>query len=163
MPSRPRLALPVAATLVLAVAGTVLATRAPLSPAAPTTADEADGSPEADALVHAADRLSAYGIDLEDGLLEELVAQYGIGGAVRIAAWAAIDGGDEITIEAIRAMRDGDGTPGSGMGWGEIARELGVHPGLGAIMGNGGGEGHGRGNGNGNGNGGPPLQPDASP
>ena len=41
----------------------------------------------------------------------------------------------------IRAMRDGDGTEGSGMGWGQIAKELGVHPGIGSIMGQGGGHG----------------------
>jgi hypothetical protein len=38
-------------------------------------------------------------------------------------------------------MRDGDGTEGSGMGWGQIAKELGVHPGIGSIMGQGGGHG----------------------
>ena len=41
-------------------------------------------------------------------------------------------------------MRDGDGTEGSAMGWGRIAKELGFHPGIGSIMGNGGG--HGRDN-----------------
>ena len=29
------------------------------------------------------------------------------------------------------------GPKASGMGWGRIARELGVHPGIGSIMGNG--------------------------
>jgi hypothetical protein len=29
----------------------------------------------------------------------------------------------------------------SGLGWGEIARELDLHPGIGSIMGNGGGNG----------------------
>ena len=39
-------------------------------------------------------------------------------------------------VEAIAAMRDGtDAEPG--MGWGRIAHELGVHPGIGSIMGNG--------------------------
>lgn len=155
-----RLALLVAATLVVAVTGTVLATRAPSGPpAGQTTADDTESSPEAGAITHAADRLGANGIELEPGILDELAAQYGVGGAVRIAAWAAADDGDEVTIDSIRAMRDGDGSPGSGMGWGQIARELGVRPGLGSIMGNGGGHG----NGNGNGNGGPPLQPDESP
>jgi hypothetical protein len=32
-----------------------------------------------------------------------------------------------------------------GMGWGQMARELDVHPGLGSIMGNGGGNGNGLG------------------
>jgi hypothetical protein len=44
-------------------------------------------------------------------------------------------------MAAIRLMRDGDGTEESGMGWGEIAKDLGVHPGIGSIMGNGGGHG----------------------
>jgi hypothetical protein len=158
MPRRTRLALLVAATLIVAVSGTVLATRAPAAPSSgQTAADDTEPSPEASAVIHAADRLSANGIELEDGLLEELAAQYGVGGAVRIAAWAAADADDDITVDSIRAMRDGDGSPGSGMGWGQIARELGVRPGIGSIMGNGGG------NGNGNGNGGPPIQPDASP
>ena len=156
MPRRTRLALLVAATLIVAVSGTVLATRAPAGPSNDrTTADDTESSPEASAIAHAADRLTANGIELEDGLLDELAAEYGVGGAVRIAAWAAADDGDDITIESIRAMRDGDGNAGSGMGWGQIARELGVRPGIGTIMGNGGG--------NGNGNGGAPLQPDASP
>jgi hypothetical protein len=30
---------------------------------------------------------------------------------------------------------------GEGLGWGQIARDLGVHPGLGSIMGHGGGHG----------------------
>ena len=41
----------------------------------------------------------------------------------------------------IAAMRDGDGTPESVMGWGQIAKKLGVHPGIGSVMGNGGGHG----------------------
>lgn len=162
MPRRTRLALLVAATLIVAVTGTVLATRAPAGPSGgQATADDTDSSPEASAIAHAADRLSAAGIELEDGVLDELAAEYGVGGAVRIAAWAAADADDDITVDSIRALRDGDGSPGSGMGWGQIARELGVRPGIGSIMGNGGG--NGKGDGNGNGNGGPPLQPDASP
>jgi hypothetical protein len=161
MPRRTRLALLVAATLIVAVTGTVLATRAPAGPSSgQTTADDTEPSPDASAIDHAADRLSANGIELEEGLLDELAGQYGVGGAVRIAAWAAADDGDDITVDSIRAMRDGDGSPGSGMGWGQIARELGVRPGIGSIMGNGG---NGNGNGKGNGNGGAPVQPDASP
>ncbi len=45
---------------------------------------------------------------------------------------------DPDRIADLRAMRDGDGSEGSGMGWGQIAKELGVHPGLGSIMGQGG-------------------------
>jgi hypothetical protein len=53
-------------------------------------------------------------------------------------AWS---NGDPQIIADIRKNRDGDGTEGSGMGWGRIAKELGVSPGIGSIMGNGGGHG----------------------
>ena len=52
---------------------------------------------------------------------------------MRVLAWS-----DELAmdVEEIAAMRDGtDAEPG--MGWGRIAHELGVHPGIGSIMGNG--------------------------
>jgi hypothetical protein len=57
---------------------------------------------------------------------------------VRIVAWS---GGDTTAMDEIRRMRDGDGTEGTAMGWGRIAKALGVHPGIGSIMGNGGGHG----------------------
>lgn len=135
-----RLALLVAAVLVVGVAGTVLATRAPETADEPAqlAQDEEESAPSAEDVAHAADRLAANGLEVSDELLNELAAQYGVGGAVRIVAWS---GGDTAQIDAIRAKRDGDGTEGSGMGWGQIARELGKHPGLGSIMGNGGGHG----------------------
>ena len=68
-------------------------------------------------------------------MLTELATKYGVGGAVRIVAWSAAD---PDRMADLRAMRDGDGSEGSGMGWGQIAKELGVHPGIGSIMGNGG-------------------------
>jgi hypothetical protein len=80
---------------------------------------------------------------VDEAVLGDLATRYGLGGAVRVMAWAA-DPNDEITIETITDKRDGDGTEGSGMGWGQIAKELGFHPGIGSIMGNGGG--HGRDN-----------------
>ena len=104
--------------------------------------DEEDAAPSAEALRHAGDRLEAAGLDVSDDLLAELADQYGVGGAVRVVVWAA---GDDARMAEIRAMRDGDGSEGSAMGWGQIARELGVHPGLGSIMGQAGE--HGRGNG----------------
>ena len=57
---------------------------------------------------------------------------------MRVAAWAQESG---TSAADIAAMRDGDGTPESVMGWGQIAKELGVHPGIGSVMGNGGGHG----------------------
>ena len=136
-----RLAILAGLVLVLAATGTVVATRQPQATnVSPAHADEdEDGPPAADALAHAADRLRARDIAVDDAQLEELAGAYGVGGAVRILAWAA-DPDDEVTVDSIRAMRDG-GTDGIGMGWGRIARELGMHPGLGSIMGNGGGHG----------------------
>jgi hypothetical protein len=129
----------------LLVTGTVVATRqSPISNGpAPALDEDEDTPPTAEDLSHAAERLRASDIAVDDVALGELAAEYGVGGAVRIMAWAA-DPDDDITVESIRALRDGDGTAGSGMGWGRIARELGVHPGIGSIMGNGGG--HGRDN-----------------
>ena len=145
MSRRNRIALLGGAVLILAVSGTVLATRQP--PAANEPAgvaqDGEDTPPTAEDLAHAADRLRAHDITVDDAVLSDLATRYGVGGAVRVTAWAA-DPNDEATIESITAMRDGDGTEGSGMGWGRIAKELGFHPGIGSIMGNGGG--HGRDN-----------------
>jgi hypothetical protein len=56
-----------------------------------------------------------------------------VGGAVRVLAWADAEG---IDVSVITAKRDGTETE-PGMGWGRIARDLGVHPGLGSIMGGG--------------------------
>ena len=138
-----RIALMAAAVLVLVVTGTVFATRAPSASSQPAqvTQDEADAPPTADEIAHAADRLRANEIAVDDAVFDELVAAYGVGGAVRIMAWSK---GDPIVIDDIRRKRDGDGTEGSGMGWGRIAQDLGVNPGIGSIMGNGGG--HGRDN-----------------
>ncbi|MEO6295323.1 MAG: hypothetical protein ABIP01_06390 [Candidatus Limnocylindria bacterium] len=139
-----RIALIAAAALLVAVTGTVVATRAPDGEDEPAqqTQDGEDAPPTAEDIAHAVERLQASDLDVEPSLLTELTAEYGLGGAVRIVAWSA-DNAKEADMAAIRAMRDGDGTEGSGMGWGRIAKELGVHPGIGSIMGNGGG--HGRG------------------
>jgi len=137
-----RLALLGGVALILAVSGTVLATRQPPAANEPagTSQDEEDGPPTAEELAHAADRLRANDIAVDDAAFNDLATRYGVGGAVRVMAWAA-DPDDESTIESITALRDGDGTEGSGMGWGRIAKELGFHPGIGSIMGNGGGHG----------------------
>jgi hypothetical protein len=143
-----RLALLIAAVLVVAVSGTVLATRQPAplgGPAVPAASGEdqaEDGPPDASAVAHAADRLSSHGIDVDEAQLTDLAARYGVGGAVRLVVWADETGK---TVDELVAMRDGDGSPGSGMGWGQIAHELGVHPGIGAVMGGGNGQGNGRG------------------
>jgi hypothetical protein len=52
----------------------------------------------------------------------------GVGGAVRVVLFAEVAG---TTPDEILAMFE------SGTGWGVIAKELGAHPGLGSVMGNG--------------------------
>jgi hypothetical protein len=141
-----RIALLIAAVLVVAVSGTVLATRRAPSlegagaPAASAQDEPEEGAPDASGVAHAADRLSAHGLSVDEAQLAALAGRYGLGGAVRLVAWADETG---MTVDEIAAMRDGDGTDGSAMGWGQIAHELGVHPGIGSIMGNGGGNGQG--------------------
>jgi hypothetical protein len=131
----PRLAL-LAAGLLLAIgAGAALANRAPLAPEAPSEVASSHEPKEAaspEALSHATDRLGESGIVIDDATLAELAADYGVGGAVRLAAWSDASG---LAIEELAAMRDG------GMGWGQIAKELDLHPGIGSIMGRGGGSG----------------------
>jgi hypothetical protein len=149
MTRRNRLALLAAAALILAVSGTVLATRAPQAPDEPAQlasshepeAESEDALPTADELAHAADRLTESGIPFTDDELADLAGRYGLGGAIRILAWAA-DPDVGMTAAAIADLRDGDGT--EAVGWGRLAKDLGVHPGIGSIMGNGGG--HGRDN-----------------
>lgn len=143
MSRRNRLALLIAALLVVGVTGTVFATRQPSAstdPAGPAASQEAadEGPPDAGGIAHALDRLSANGITADEAQLTDLATRYGLGGAVRLVAWADETG---MTVDELAAMRDGDGTPEGGMGWGRMAHELGVHPGLGAIMGNGSGGG----------------------
>ena len=135
-----RTALVAVVVLILVAAGGVVAQT--LTPSArdssghATDTEEAENPPTADELAHAAERLEAGGIAVDDAVLGDLAARYGVGGAVRVLAWSDTTATD---VEEIAAMRDGtDAEPG--MGWGRIAHELGVHPGIGAIMGNGHGE-----------------------
>ena len=163
MNQRNRVALLAAALLLVVIAGGAFASRLPRSEQAPDnvaashepqTPDASDAPPTADELAHAADRLVANGIGTDAqalvATLTDLSARYGLGGAVRLVAWSDETGR---SVEELAAMRDG------GQGWGQIAKELDVHPGIGSIMGNGGG------NGGGHGREGAPGQnkPDASP
>jgi hypothetical protein len=143
MSRRNRLAALVALALVFVATASVLATRAPQAPDEPTrlAQDGEDVPPTAEDLAHAAERLAANDLEVSDDLLAELAAEYGVGGAVRVVAWSA---GDPERMADIREKRDGVGTEGGGMGWGQIAKDLGVDPGIGSIMGQGGG--HGRDN-----------------
>jgi hypothetical protein len=117
---------------------------APESPDTKADTNESDaGAQITDA--HAAelvDLLKAVGITATAAELKTLAAKYGVGGAVRLEAWAKATGK---TVAQLGAMRDG------GMGWGAIAHQLekadsSLHlsPGIGWIM----GHGHGHGNSN---------------
>jgi hypothetical protein len=143
MSRRNRIALLAALVLLVVVAGTVFATRQPPTADAPAqvTQDEDEAPPSAEDIAHAKSRLEAKGIPFEEAALNDLAARYGIGGAVRVLAWAAADADDEWTVATITEKRDTGGTEGTVMGWGRIAKDLGMHPGIGSIMGNGGGNG----------------------
>lgn len=139
MNQRNRVALLGAALLLVVIAGAAVAGRLPRAEQAPDnvaashepqTADESP--PTADELAHAADRLAANGIEADVATLTDLSARYGLCGADRLVAWADETG---LTVEELAAKRD------AGQGWGQIAKELDVHPGIGSIMGNGGGHG----------------------
>ena len=139
-----RIALLAAAVLILLAAGSVLANRstardvpaAPASSHEPGADGEADAPPTAEDLARVEERILANGIPFDESVLNDLAARYGVGGAVRVLAWAQAA---DMDVAAITAKRDGTDTE-AGMGWGRIAKDLEVHPGLGEIMGNG----HGR-------------------
>jgi hypothetical protein len=98
--------------------------------------DGSEGPPSADELARIVTKLKAVGIDATAGELADLSAKIGLGGAVRVYAFAHASGK---TPAEILAMFQG------GKGWGEIDHELNlsIGPGIGWIMGNGGGNGGG--------------------
>ena len=112
----------------------------------PAEADEADGAVPSDALLaRLVERLAAAGIDTDADTIAGLAATYGVGGAVRVLAWADATGKDPSEITDLFD---------SGLGWGEIARQLNeengdwnLTPGIGRIMGQGHDHGQGQGNG----------------
>jgi hypothetical protein len=123
----------------------------------PNEADEADGAVPSDALLaRLVERLGASGIDTDADTIAALAAEYGVGGAVRVLAWA------DATGKAPSEITD---LFDSGLGWGAIARQLNeengdwdLTPGIGTIVGQGHGNGHGQGQGNGLGRQGAPGQ-----
>jgi hypothetical protein len=160
-----RIAFLAALALVIAATGTVMATRAPAaderrgelaaSHAAEPLTEEAEEAPDAEAIARVRQRLADAEITATDAEIADLAGRYGLGGAVRLFAWSKETG---MSVADVARLRDGDGEGAEPVGWGRIARDLGVRPGIGSIMGNGGGNGgppgHARnGNGNGNGNG----------
>lgn len=121
--------------LVAVIGGSALAARGPgenRSPSLlagshkPQSSEAAEALPTADELANAADRLHANGITADAAQLKTLAAKYGVGGAVRLMAWSKSTGK---AVADLAAMRD------AGKGWGQIAHELGVSPGIGSIMG----------------------------
>jgi hypothetical protein len=127
-----RIALLAALALLIALAGTTMATRAPAADtSAPLQADEQEDGPDDVAIQRVVDRLAARGINADPAQVRELAHDHGLGGAVRMLAWSA----QGVSIEEVQQRR------AEGQGWGVIARELGVHPGIGSVMGNGGGHG----------------------
>jgi hypothetical protein len=123
--------------LVGVVGGSALAARGPGAPQAPPLGagshspeanESADAPPTADELAQATAKLKAHDITVDAAQLKALADKYGLGGAVRVMAWSK---STTKSVADLSAMRDG------GKGWGQIAHELGVSPGIGWIMGNG--------------------------
>lgn len=111
----------------------------------PEPQDQESGTPSDQLLDRIVARLGDHGIETDAGMLADLADRYGVGGAVRILAWADAAG---VSAEEIAAMFD------SGLGWGEIAGQLNgddeslhLSPGIGWLMGNGHAGGDGPGNG----------------
>jgi hypothetical protein len=134
-----------AVALVLLVAGSALANKGFRAEQQPDVVaqDEEEGVPSQQVLDKVVERLGNVEIVTTPEAVAALAATYGVGGAVRILAWGAATDAD------VAAMFD------SGMGWGEIARQLNeadaegdlnLHPGIGWVMGGGQGQGHGKAN-----------------
>jgi len=108
------------------------ASEAPDASEAPEAgSDESGGAPSAAELARIVDRLKAAGITTDASALGDLAGKVGVGGAVRVLAFAHASGK---TPAEILAMFQ------SGKGWGQIDHELGlsIGPGIGWIMGRGG-------------------------
>lgn len=121
-----RIALLGAVALLVVLAGTTFATRAPVAEPATTQHADEHEAPEDAAVLRVVERL-----DVDEARVRELAAEHGFGGAVRMLAWEKA-GASIADVETRRA---------EGQGWGEIAKDLGMHPGIGSVMGNGGGHG----------------------
>lgn len=103
--------------------------------------DDNEGTPPTEQeLARLVGLLDKAGISATADQVATLAAKYGVGGAVRILAWADATGGDTAKISDLRDQ---------GMGWGAIAKQLNgadaslsLKPGIGWIMS--GGHGHGQ-------------------
>jgi hypothetical protein len=141
-----RILLAALALLLVAVATAVAAPsergRERMAPvaASPEQQTEDEAPPTAELLDRLVQRLGDADIATDADTIAALAADHGVGGAVRLLAWADASG---MTTEELATML------ADGKGWGEIAKAHGLHPGIGWIMGNGGGppdhaQGHGR-------------------
>jgi len=110
------------------------ATDAPEASEAPEAPEGSEGPPSAADIASIVDRLKAAGITASASELTDLATKVGVGGAVRVLAFAHASGK---TPSEIVAMFE------SGKGWGQIKKELNlsIGPGIGWIMGHGGGGG----------------------
>lgn len=143
-----RIAFLAALALVIAATGTVVATRAPAADERPAElaashdaeplTEEAEEAPDAEAIARVRQRLADADITVTDEEIADLAGRYGLGGAVRLFAWSKETG---MSVADIAKLRDGDGEGAEPLGWGRIARDLGIHPGIGSIMGSGRGNG----------------------
>lgn len=102
---------------------------------APEAAQAPEAPPSADEIARIVGRLNDAGINATAAQVTDLAGKVGVGGAVRVFAFAQASGK---TPAQIMAMRQ------AGKGWGQIKHELNlsIGPGIGWIMGNGHGQGH---------------------
>ena len=126
-----------AIALVLALAGAALALRGPQATdtPAPLSQDSEDAEPlSAATLDRIVTKLGDAGVTTDADTVAGLAAEHGVGGAVRLLLWPDAD----TSMEDILAMRAGDAETAP-MGWGRIAKDLGIRPGIGHVMGGGSG------------------------
>jgi hypothetical protein len=126
------IALGVAAILVLggSIAAAAMFPSVDAQPKTAQASPEAKEAPSAEKIQSILDRLGTVGIKATADEFKTLAEKYGVGGAIRVLAFA--DAAGKSTAD-ITALFD------SGKGWGLIRRELGltIGPGLGWIMGQG--------------------------
>jgi hypothetical protein len=126
------IALGLAAILILggSIAVAAVLPRVITQPGTAQGSPEANEKPSAEKVQGILERLGAAGITTTTAQFNTLADKYGVGGAVRVLAFAHAAGK---TPADIAAMFD------AGKGWGEIRRELGltIGPGIGWIMGHG--------------------------
>jgi hypothetical protein len=105
------------------------------SPEAAEAPETEDGPPSADEIARIVGRLQNAGIPATAAQVGDLAGKVGVGGAVRVLAFAQASGKTPAQILALFE---------AGKGWGQIDHELNlsIGPGIGWIMGNGHGKGH---------------------